>query len=474
MLSPIVRITNRDYSLQEATTTPVTLQEATTTPVTLQEVTSSEQRNVPAQSKDSKSFTSLPEPTPSQSSVSDDNTRSIPETVNARDTVDKLETLEHNRYYYCLSPGENEVIFLHHDDIVNRECNVVLTKLTEEDINHHMSKCEEESRNIAATENSSDANSSSDSSVGGTKSDPEWNKRTKTKRPFKYRPRKGPSKARIAAQKVIEENNKRKRRRKIALPMKILKDPELPPNIGLAQQSKDVSRTETFPMPVKKADLPEATNAPDDNSTSSDETIIYEPPKNPVKKYFSTKTCGIKKTKKIRTYKCPGCGIRKTSLLSLNDHYRRHHKRVKCSICGKIFNTPSSRNKHMYMHKSKERYQCEHCEKDFPFKSMLNDHRGKHIKGGRYPCWWPNCRKGFSFKGDLKKHIIAHKNAKKPKKCEYCDYENADMRNVKQHQRVHTNEKPHKCKYCGKGYRFWVQKKRHIDNECKKNPYCKQ
>ena len=127
----------------------------------------------------------------------------------------------------------------------------------------------------------------------------------------------------------------------------------------------------------------------------------------------------------------------------------------------------------MYVHKSKKRYPCEHCNKDFPFESMLNDHKGKHMST-RYPCWWPKCHKGFRFKGDLTKHILVHRNASKPKKCKYCDYEDADLRNVKQHQRVHTDEKPHKCKYCGKGYHFWVKKKRHIDNECTKNPYRKQ
>ena len=179
-------------------------------------------------------------------------------------------------------------------------------------------------------------------------------------------------------------------------------------------------------------------------------------------------THGIKITKKTRMYKCPVCRIKKTSVQLINEHFRRRHKKVKCKICGKQFNNPSSRDKHMYNHQSQKRYPCDQCDKEFPFKSMLDDHRAQHTMAKHYPCLWPGCKCGFSYSWDLKKHITAHKNANKPKHCKHCDYTNADPRNLKQHTCTHTDEKPHKCKFCGQGFRFWVQKKHHQEDTCPK------
>ena len=189
-----------------------------------------------------------------------------------------------------------------------------------------------------------------------------------------------------------------------------------------------------------------------DKSTDSDTTIIYEPPPctKPKKVVtFETVMHGIKITKKTRMYKCPVCGIKKTSIQSINKHYQRRHKKVQCNICNKQFNNPSSKAKHMYIHQSQNRFRCYQCDKEFPFKSMLDDHKGQHMMAKHFPCWWPGSKHGCKYSCDLKKHITAHKNANKPKKCKYCDYTNADPRNLKQHTHTHTNEKPHKCKFCG-------------------------
>ena len=43
------------------------------------------------------------------------------------------------------------------------------------------------------------------------------------------------------------------------------------------------------------------------------------------------------------------------------------------------------------------------------------------------------------MKGDLKKHEEVHKNI--IVKCSLCDYETTDVRNLKAHQRVHSDLK---------------------------------
>ena len=116
-----------------------------------------------------------------------------------------------------------------------------------------------------------------------------------------------------------------------------------------------------------------------DNKTCSDVTIIYKPPPSTKPKKivtFKTVTHGIKITRKNQMYKCPVCGIKITSIQSLNEHYRRQHKKVQCKICNKQLNNPRSRDKHMYTHQSWNKFWCNQCKKEFPFKSVLDDHKG--------------------------------------------------------------------------------------------------
>ena len=95
-------------------------------------------------------------------------------------------------------------------------------------------------------------------------------------------------------------------------------------------------------------------------------------------------------------YTCPKCGIKNTSIQSVNEHYKCRHDGVRCKICDKSFSTPNTQDKHMYIHDSKKRHVCKQYGKEFPFASMLNDHKGQHTTGKRHPCWWPGCKCGFS------------------------------------------------------------------------------
>ena len=147
--------------------------------------------------------------------------------------------------------------------------------------------------------------------------------------------------------------------------MQILKDTS---GIHLA----DMTLPEATPSktaPVQKAIcaavLPEAIltrtvpepNHIDDLAIDSDATIIYDPEEYCTKRCrseFRTKTRGIKITKCTHMYACPVCGIKKKCVQSVNEHYKRHHKKVKCKLRGKVFNTASSKDKHMYNHKRKK------------------------------------------------------------------------------------------------------------------------
>ena len=136
------------------------------------------------------------------------------------------------------------------------------------------------------------------------------------------------------------------------------------------------------------------------NLENSYTTIIYSPEdatKDEKKRVFTTVTQGIKITKRFCMYTCLKYGIKKTSVQSINDHYKHRHDIVKCKICDKTFTTPNSREKHMYTHQSKKWHVCNQCGKDFPFASLLNNHKGQHTKGKWYSCWWPGCKRGFIY-----------------------------------------------------------------------------
>ena len=57
-------------------------------------------------------------------------------------TEDPLESTEvfhtsitdPGKYYECLTPSQDEVLYLHHDDIINRKCTVNLNRLTTSEI----------------------------------------------------------------------------------------------------------------------------------------------------------------------------------------------------------------------------------------------------------------------------------------------------------------------------------------------------
>ena len=118
-----------------------------------------------------------------------------------------------SKYYFCMSPGGTEVLYLHHDDIVRNKCTVQLDKLRPGDI-------PVASKDISSS--SINETTDKDSTQYGTKSDPDWNNRTKKKRSFKPRSRRMPSKSRMAAQRIIKANNRRKNHRKTSTPTKIM------------------------------------------------------------------------------------------------------------------------------------------------------------------------------------------------------------------------------------------------------------
>ena len=74
------------------------------------------------------------------------------------------------------------------------------------------------------------------------------------------------------------------------------------------------------------------------------------------------------------------------------------------------------------------------------------------------------CGKSFFMKGDLLKHKEVHKNILW--ECNLCTYETLDKRNLKAHQRKHSNLRPYLCTYCLMLFKYPEQLKRHQRKPC--------
>ena len=341
------------------------------------------------------------------------------------------------RYYDVLTPEEDNIISISHQELMDRQCNVTLEKLNPEDIAEITGKI--------ATKDPSDNATDQDT----------W--KTVKRKKKSHRPLRHPSKSRMAAQKQISSRNRQIKAGKI--PLTVPKQTAVP----LHRQSKGMVH----------AELVEA---------ESDDTIIYDPPvelpaikkspstkrKKPAAK-FIIRTIGlkhhkdaamiqqVKKTRK-RVFKCYLCEKRFPSTRELNKHFKKDHYGLDCETCGREFNSPLSLKRHSYIHGTLA-FPCGYCNKSFPFKSERDTHENVHTKALRFPCNRSGCSSSFSRESDLKLHIELHDAV--PLKCSKCEYSNPDIRNLRQHERVHSDVKPYKCLKCEQSFKFAMQRKWH-------------
>ena len=151
-----------------------------------------------------------------------------------------------------------------------------------------------------------------------------------------------------------------------------------------------------------------------------------------------------------RKFRCVGCPQKFDNNRELNDHFKNSHPPLTCSDCKKLFLTPSAFEKHKYTH-YEFMFECGKCNKGFHFESELSAHRRKHISDQGLVCFHANCGRRFKRNSELNAHLKKHTG--KPIKCEYCDYSNKDIRNVRAHTRVHLDVQCFVCAKCGKRFK---------------------
>uniref|UniRef100_A0A3P9IBF5 C2H2-type domain-containing protein n=1 Tax=Oryzias latipes TaxID=8090 RepID=A0A3P9IBF5_ORYLA len=89
-------------------------------------------------------------------------------------------------------------------------------------------------------------------------------------------------------------------------------------------------------------------------------------------------------------------------------------------------------------------FRCSECGKTYSSQSYLKLHIQYHAERP-YRC--PVCRKCFTWRGRLQKHMRTH-TGEKPFKCTVCCKRFSESGNLKVHMRIHTGEKPFSCSFC--------------------------
>ena len=166
-----------------------------------------------------------------------------------------------------------------------------------------------------------------------------------------------------------------------------------------------------------------------------------------------TKMYVLKKPAVKRSFKCSECNTVKPSIQKLNKHHREKHNPQMCGICNRTFELASSLTHHMYAHEDK-RFKCDSCDFSSHFVSELEVHKILHRRNPSHQCMHSNCGKWFRRKWDLSLHLLKHKGIEL--KCDYdgCTFTTATKKQLKEHQKRHTDDYPHECKICHKGFKY--------------------
>lgn len=117
-----------------------------------------------------------------------------------------------------------------------------------------------------------------------------------------------------------------------------------------------------------------------------------------------------KHSNNVRSFRCdfPSCEKRYKTKSALHNHriYHSDDPKWHCNYCTKKFHFNFLLQQHETIHlgqKAGKSFDCDVCKKSFNTRNKLTKHRGIH-DANQYAC----TREGCTFKGNLKRYLIAH------------------------------------------------------------------
>ncbi|XP_064640707.1 zinc finger protein 184-like [Lineus longissimus] len=146
---------------------------------------------------------------------------------------------------------------------------------------------------------------------------------------------------------------------------------------------------------------------------------------------------------KIRTYQCKLCPSTFNYKSQLRAHMRAHNETepFTCDVCEfETFNPIQFRN-HAKTHK--ERYHCKDCNAAYTEKCEDENHEKEERSAGNLYC--DECGLVLQSQDDLKKHQKSHI---KQLRCEQCNFSCSTLGRMRNHCRLHLDDKPMQCNLC--------------------------
>ncbi|KAL0108250.1 hypothetical protein PUN28_015061 [Cardiocondyla obscurior] len=189
--------------------------------------------------------------------------------------------------------------------------------------------------------------------------------------------------------------------------------------------------------------------------TSLDKT--HQCPKCPKKFAFKQKLSFHLKSvhTTLRAYLCEDCGADFKNPASLRHHRIRKHQPIgnkrECQVCRKLVPFYSL-SKHMHTHKAYS-IQCPHCEKMFKNSSTLKQHVRIHEDQRQYRC--DTCGVGFNRRDGLRLHMRVHEKTDsrglKECSCQVCGEKFPNHSTLVIHRnRVHKDGRQYTCRICNR------------------------
>ncbi|XP_014474425.1 PREDICTED: uncharacterized protein LOC106744289 isoform X2 [Dinoponera quadriceps] len=184
---------------------------------------------------------------------------------------------------------------------------------------------------------------------------------------------------------------------------------------------------------------------------------IYQCPKCPKKFAFKQKLSFHLKSvhTTLRAFLCEDCGADFKNPASLRHHRIRKHQPVgnkrECPVCRKLVPFYSL-SKHMHTHKAYS-IQCPHCDKMFKNSSTLKQHVRIHEDQRQYRC--DTCGVGFNRRDGLRLHMRVHQKTDsrglKECSCQVCGEKFPNHSTLVIHRnRVHKDGRQYTCHICNR------------------------